>query len=60
MGNTLRKMGHYAEALKKFEELQEYNPAPHNYSSYFNFHALLPELWYRVHGPKECLRRARE
>ncbi|GAB4816563.1 hypothetical protein N2152v2_003609 [Parachlorella kessleri] len=59
VGNTLRKLGRYREALERYEVLVRHCPRPNTHSSFCNFHAHMPELWYRVHGPEECLKRVR-
>ena len=59
VGNTLRKMGRYEEALPYYEKLAKLEQRPGSSSmSYINFNAHLPELWFRIYGPEECLKRA--
>jgi len=57
-GNTLRKMGKYKEALVYYEKLAELDQNSCSGGNYINFNAHVPELWLRVHGPEECLKRA--
>jgi hypothetical protein len=42
VGNTLRKLGQYGEALEKYELLAKRCRKPSTYSSFHNFHAHLP------------------
>jgi tetratricopeptide (TPR) repeat protein len=59
VGNTLRKMGKYEEALPYYEKLATMEQRPGSSGmSYINYNAHLPELWFRIYGPEECLKRA--
>lgn len=57
VGNTLRKLGRYREALEKYEQLCKQSSKMHSIGTFTNWFAHLPELWLRVHGPQECLKR---
>jgi hypothetical protein len=57
VGNTLRKLGRYAEALEQYTSFTRVSAKLKTTSTFVNWFAHLPELWMRVHGPQECLRR---
>lgn len=58
VGNTLRKLGRYREALEAYEKLGQLNPkVPRMGHFVLNWKAHLPELWLRELGPKQCLAR---
>jgi tetratricopeptide (TPR) repeat protein len=58
VGNTLRKMGRYAEALPYYEQLSELNAEfPSSSPTFLDYNAHLPQLWFEVFGPEECLKR---
>ena len=59
-GNTLRKLGRAAEALKFYEALVPLQTEIAAGSGFVNFHCHLPELWLRAHGPAKTLALAKK
>lgn len=51
VGNTLRKLGRYAEALEQYTSFTRVSAKLKTTSTFVNWFAHLPELWMRVHGP---------